>query len=244
MLDRRQVKTDAKALLRSAKVSPLLMTLILLAIAFALDRLVSLVETGSFFSLSSVDTDALYRAMLEGDYEAVYDYAAMGTGGAAGGFLSILTSLLMAVLYGGYYIYHIGVRQGLQMPYRSLLDGLGLAGKLIWCEVLKYIKICLWSLLFVIPGIVAAYRYRFAVYNLLTDASLSAGAAIRLSCEQTKGRKGQLFALDLSFLGWDILSAVTMGILDIWLLPYRVQCDLTYFESAQRDLGRSPFGVS
>lgn len=67
------------------------------------------------------------------------------------------------------------------MPYSTLLDGFSVAGRLILCQIIMSVKIFLWSLLFVIPGIVAAYRYRFAYYNLLTDNSLSASGAIALS---------------------------------------------------------------
>ena len=56
--------------------------------------------------------------------------------------------------------------------------------------------------------------------------------------------KWDLFVLDLSFIGWSLLSTLTMGLLDIWLLPYIVVCDLAYFEEGQRRLGRSPYGQS
>ena len=117
-----------------------------------------------------------------------------------------------------------------------------MAGKLIWCSIQIGVKVFLWSMLFWIPGIIAAYRYRFAYYNILTDGSLSAGDAIRLSCQQTQGLKGQLFVLDLSFIGWSILSSMTMGLLGVWLTPYMTLCDLAYFEEGQRNVGRSPYG--
>ena len=127
------------------------------------------------------------------------------------------------------------------MPYSSLADGLGSAGKLIWCWVQMSVKIFLWSLLFWIPGIIATYRYRFAYYNVLTDESLSAGDAIRLSCQQTLGMKGELFVLDLSFIGWAILASLTAGILNVWLTPYMTLCDIAYFEEGQRRAGRDSF---
>ena len=89
-----------------------------------------------------------------------------------------------------------------------------------------------------LPRIIAAYRYRFATYNLLVDPSLSASEAIRLNCEQTRGMKWDLFVLDLSFIGWSILASLTLGLLNIWLLPYMTLCDLAYFEESQRRLGR------
>ncbi len=177
---------------------------------------------------------------MDGDYLTLMELTDTFSDGGA--FLSLLVGLFVTVLDGGYYIYHMGIRQGQEMPYSSLVDGLSVAGRLIWCSILMGIKIALWSMLFVIPGIVAAYRYRFAIYNVLTDSSLTGNQAIKLSCEQTQGMKGQLFVLDLSFIGWDILSTITAGILDIWVMPYKTQCDLAYFEAAQSNLGRSPYG--
>ena len=127
------------------------------------------------------------------------------------------------------------------MPVSSLLDGLGRAGRLILCQILITVKITLWSMLFVIPGVIAGYRYRFAYYNILTDDSLSASQAIRLSCEQTRGMKMDLFVLDWSFFGWELLSSLTFGLLDLWLMPYQTQCDLAYFEEGQRRVGRPPY---
>ena len=70
------------------------------------------------------------------------------------------------------------------------------------------IFIFLWSLLFVIPGIIAAYRYSFAPYILLDCPDKGVLQCIRESKELTKGYKWQLFVLDLSFIGWELLASV------------------------------------
>ena len=103
-------------------------------------------------------------------------------------------------------------------------------------------RVFLWSLLLFIPGIIAAYRYRFAYYNILTDGSLSASEAIALSSRQTAGMKMDLFVLDLSFIGWEIVSNFTYGLLNIWLMPYKTLAELAYFEEGQRRMGRPPYG--
>lgn len=241
MLDRQEIKLQSKSILRTARVNPLLMTAILLIIQYVLNKIVTYVQYGS---LTTWDMDyRLLQAMAAGDLNAYYALLdSLPQVSAVGSFLSILVGLVVTVLTAGYYIYCMGIRQGLEMPYSSLLDGLSLAGRLIWCNILVGIKVALWSMLFFFPGLVAVYRYRFAVYNLLTDSSLTASQAIRLSCEQTRGIKGQLFVLDMSFLGWSILASLTMGILNIWLTPYMALCDLAYFEDAQLRLGRSPYG--
>lgn len=240
-LNRAQVKAEAKEMMRGAKVSPLLMTLLVMAIIFVLERVTDLVEGGSLFY--SYGLMRQYYAILQsGDIYALQELVAnLPDNTAISVFFSMLVSLVGIVLNGGYYIYCIGIRRGAEMPFATLADGLGAAGKLIWCTILMWIKIFLWSLLFWFPGIVAAYRYRFAYYNILTDSSLTAGEAIRLSCQQTRGMKGELFVLDLSFFGWMLLASLTMGLLNIWLTPYMTICDLAYFEEGQRRVGRGGF---
>ena len=238
MIDRAEIKAEARGIMRTARVSPYVMTILLMAIIFVLERVSDLVEGGSpFYSYGMLQR--YYEALASGDIYALERVAMLlpdNTGLTA--FFSILVSLVTMILNSGYYIYCIGIRRGAEMPYATLADGLGVAGKLIWCAIQMSVKIFLWSLLFWIPGLVAAYRYRFAYYNILTDNSLSASDAIRLSCEQTRGMKWQLFVLDLSFIGWNLLNSITFGLLGIWLTPYMTLCDIAYFEEGQRRVGR------
>ncbi len=237
MINRVEIKRDAKSLVSTARVSPLVVTAIVMAICFVLDRVVDLVDGGSPFYTYSLNWD-YFQAALAGDVYAMDMLLnTLPASTAASFFFSTLVTLFTVVLNGGYYIYCMGIRRGAEMPYATLLDGLSVAGKLIWCWLQMTVKIFLWSMLFVIPGIIAAYRYRFAYYNVLSDDALSAGDAIRLSCRQTQGRKADLFILDLSFIGWSLLSGLTMGLLNIWLTPYMTLCDLAYYEEAQGRLG-------
>lgn len=84
---------------------------------------------------------------------------------------------------------------------------------------MQYIFVFLWSLLFIIPGIIAGYRYRFALYNLCENPEMGVMEALNMSKAQTRGHKWELFVLDLSFLGWIILCGLTLGILSIWIMP-------------------------
>lgn len=241
MINRRAIKEEAKRIMRGAKASPVLVTLLVMAILFVLERVTDLVEGGSLFysyGLAGRYYDALMNNQ-PGDLDALLNSLPSSTGTTF--FFSMLVSLVGLVLNGGYYIYCMGIRRGAEMPCATLADGLGVAGKLIWCAIQMAVKIFLWSMLFWIPGIIAVYRYRFAYYNILTDGSITAGEAIRLSCQQTSGMKWQLFVLDLSFIGWGLVSALTMGLLNMWLTPYRTLCDLAYFEEGQRRVGRGAF---
>lgn len=79
----------------------------------------------------------------------------------------------------------------------------------------------LWSLLFLIPGIVKAYSYALTPYILAKYPGIPAKEALKLSMKIMDGRKWELFVLHLSFIGWGILSALTFGILAIFFVsPY------------------------
>jgi len=96
----------------------------------------------------------------------------------------------------------IGVREGLTGRLNILL-------KALWLYVRMFVQIFLWSLLFFVPGIIAALRYSMAAYFLAEDPSLSAGEALRKSKQVMKGRKGSYFMLLISFIGWNLL--ITMA---------------------------------
>lgn len=79
----------------------------------------------------------------------------------------------------------------------------------------------LWSLLFVIPGIVKSYQYRMLPYILSEDPFIDHRAALELSRSMMNGQKWDSFVLDISFIGWQILSVLTAGILGIFYVnPY------------------------
>ncbi|MBR3703896.1 MAG: DUF975 family protein [Oscillospiraceae bacterium] len=232
MKNRVTIKAEARELIRNGHISPILVSLIVLVVVKVLDFLSALSEYGTMtiedlqYTITSGDMRLLLESMLPTSPMQP--------------FLPILVSLLTTVLYAGYYSYCMGIYRREEMQLSSLADGLGIIGQLIWCEILMGIKVFLWSLLFFFPGIIAAYRYRFAVYNLLSDPSLSASQAIALSCRQTNGMKFDLFVLDLSFIGWSILTALTLGILSVWTLPYTTLSDLGYYNEAQQKITHTP----
>jgi len=165
-----------------------------------------------------------------------------GIVGAA--FVSVLISLISLVLSAGFVCFCMGVRRGEETPFSALFDGFGMVGKLIWLNILMVFYVTLWTFLFIIPGFIAAYRYRFALYNLLENPDLTASQAIALSKVQTRGMKMELFALDLSFFGWALLSVLTAGILMVWLSPYMQLADLGYYELGKEVISPFPGGHS
>ena len=88
----------------------------------------------------------------------------------------------------------------------------------------------LWGLLFIIPGIVKAYEYRMIPYLLADDPTMTKEQAFAISKEMMTGNKWKAFVLDLSFLGWHILSLFTLGILEVfWVSPYEYATDAALY---------------
>ena len=90
-------------------------------------------------------------------------------------------------------------------------------GGILWMWLFTW----LWSLLFIIPGIIKALSYFMTPYILAESKNVSATEALKLSMRMTKGYKGEIFVMYLSYIGWMLLSGLTAGILYIlYVGPY------------------------
>lgn len=78
----------------------------------------------------------------------------------------------------------------------------------------------LWSLLLIVPGIIKAYSYSMSLFILAENKEKPALECINESKAMTNGYKMDLFILELSFIGWALLGAITFGIAYIWVIPY------------------------
>ncbi len=89
----------------------------------------------------------------------------------------------------------------------------------------------LWSLLFVVPGIIKMYGYSMTMYVLADHPEMNAMEAIAESQRIMQGNKWRLFCLDLSFIGWILLCGLTCGILTLWVAPYQQTARAEFYES-------------
>lgn len=91
----------------------------------------------------------------------------------------------------------------------------------VWVMFLRTLYIFLWSLLFIIPGIVKSYSYMLVPYILAENAYLDRKRVFELSSQMMYGHKWEAFVLGLSFLGWNLLGALTGGLVNIFFTnPY------------------------
>ena len=88
----------------------------------------------------------------------------------------------------------------------------------------------LWSLLFIIPGIVKGYAYSMTPFIMAENPDMSANDAITASRQLMDGHKGELFMLDLTFIGWDLLAALTFNLGHLALNPYRNAAHAAFYK--------------
>ena len=141
----------------------------------------------------------------------------------------ILSFIIGPVLALGERIFFMNLCRGEPVQFSQLFSKMSIFVK-AWClNFMMALFTILWSALFVIPGIIAMYRYAMAKYIMAEDESVGAMEAISRSKEMMKGYKGQLFILHLSFIGWGLLCALTLGIGYLWLNPYMRSTETAFY---------------
>jgi uncharacterized membrane protein len=160
------------------------------------------------------------------------------------GFLSsfifgvIFTGLLYISLKG----YFLAICRGtarhddLGILYNCVKDDIG--GGIV-LGILQGLFIFLWSMLFMIPGIVKSYSYSLAYYIKLDHPEISATQAITESRRMMDGFKFKKFCLDFSFIGWVVLSIFTCGIGMLWISPYMEAANAAFYDDVRMVKGDS-----
>ena len=228
-LDRRQMKYEARLSMRSHRPSVYLVALLLMLLLWVLEILsVKLLYPGEnllqiaerFASMTEAQTMLPDGGMSVQDFAARYAKmeSAMAPSSGLGRLLDIAIDIMTLMLTTGFTLFCLNVARGAAAGPGNLLDAFGIFFKVLILSILISIFTFLWSLLLIIPGIVATYRYSFAIYILLDDPDKSPMQCIRESKELTQGHKWELFVLDLSFIGWSILSMIPF--VGIFTMPY------------------------
>ena len=145
---------------------------------------------------------------------------------------SVIAFLIAGPLaYGVSTIFLNVVRNGEDINFGNLFKGF--TNHFIQTFLLSLIQslfIALWSLLFVIPGIVKSYAYSMSFFIKADNPDYDWKQCLDESIRITKGHKMELFMLDLSFIGWYIVGALCFGIGTLWVTPYHSTSKALYYE--------------
>lgn len=133
----------------------------------------------------------------------------------------LLPLILAPVLSYGYSVFFLRFSRGEECAVGVLFDGFsGRFLTIVFAYVMMMVRILLWSLLLIIPGVVAAFAYSQTWFILVDKKDIGALDAIEESKRMMMGHKWQLFLLSLSFIGWSLLTILTLFIGYLWLTPY------------------------
>lgn len=228
-MNRALLKQDAKNAMSMANPHPVLTTLAFMAIQVAAQVVLYLVST--IFGVTS--SLALGILMESGGYYS--DYSAANTVSAAGVLIymivAVLLSLVLGVVQFGYYSYSLKVFKGEETGVNELFSHFSMIFKVFGLSLWMGLFIFLWSCLCYIPGIIAALRYSQAFFILAENPDKSIRQCVNESKMMMSGRLWEYFVLQLSFILWTLLGAVTCGIANLYVTPYMTITNAGYYLS-------------
>ena len=148
-----------------------------------------------------------------------------------GGILGIVRFIVGGPVKLGYCRFLLKMQDGEDAQVGDLFSRFDRFGDGFCLELLTSLYIMLWSLLFIIPGLVKAYAYAMAPFILEENPNMTPSEAIKASRELMDGHKFDLFCLHWSFFGWALLSVLTLGIGSLWLNPYMNAATAAFYRS-------------
>ena len=146
------------------------------------------------------------------------------------GILGLVLSLVGAVVTLGHNKYYIDlVLHNRADSVGVLFERFDIFFKAVGLRIFIGFFVFLWSLLFIVPGIIAAYRYSMASYIMAEHPEVGIREAVNMSKQMMAGHKSRLFWLGWSFFGWMLLTALTFGIGSLWLAPYMSAAEAAFY---------------
>lgn len=149
--------------------------------------------------------------------------------GAIAAVWSLVTLVLGGAVSLGYARFNLHLVDGEPPRFDDLFSQFHRLWPAFCLRFLTGLFIFLWMLLFIIPGIMAAYSYAMAPYILAENPDMTAREAIAASKEMMQGSRWRLFCLGISFFGWGILAMLSLGIGHLWLRPYTEAAQAAFY---------------
>ena len=154
--------------------------------------------------------------------------------------IPVLGSIVALIIGGpmalGLAIFVLSISRGKDANLEQIFQGFHKFGNSLGAYLLMVLFILLWSLLLIIPGIIAAFSYSMTFFILADDEeNIGAMDALNKSKGMMMGHKGKLFCLSLRFIGWALLCILTAGIGYFWLAPYMEVSFAKFYDDIKAD---------
>ena len=184
-------------------------------------------------SISSADTIGM-QAFLTGTVTYLMVIAIV---------LAVAQFIIGCIVMVGYAKYNLDLMDGEEGKMNTLFDYFPRWKTMVKAGLLQAVFVLLWTLLFIIPGIVAALRYAMTNYILAENPEMGAMEAIDRSKELMDGNKWRFFCLGFSFIGWEILAGLVPVIGGLLLLPYTSAANAAFYRDIVRPLAGEEHAV-
>jgi len=221
-----QIKQSAKIKMRAPVPNAIVIGLVFYLILSVLGKISQAIIVGPLLNEAMGDPERVYQ-LLESGY--VPDISFFGY------FLYFAIEVVSSILSFGFLIYCLSISRDHAAGVGTLFDGFGMVFKVIWLNLRMGIIIFFWTLLFVVPGIIAAYNYRQSAYVLIDHPDWSVKQCMCESKRIMDGHKFDLFWLDLTFIGWILLSFLPF--VSVYSIPFT---ETSYAIFYNQVAGRSP----
>ena len=150
-----------------------------------------------------------------------------------GSLLALVSFVIGGPIRVGYARFCMKITRGEPVEFKDLFSGFDVFGEAFLLNLRIALRIIGWTLLFIIPGIIAAFRYAMAFNVMAENPGLGSGECIERSKVMMKGNKWKLFCLGFSFIGWFFLTILTLGIAGLWLSPYMAVAEMFFYHDVK-----------
>lgn len=133
----------------------------------------------------------------------------------------IISIAISAFIVIGYSQFNLDLVDGYDPKISTIFSKGKQIGTTIAAYILMLLRVIFGLILFIVPGIIAAFKYCMINYIIADNPGITAREALERSKDIMDGNKFRLFRFCLTFIGWDLLVALTFGIASIWVTPYR-----------------------
>lgn len=229
-INRVAIKRKSQELIHIHKPLPIYAGLIMLVLGI-LTSYLSARMVG--MNITPAEMERYFKYVQEGNFEFAVRLLENFQPSPAATAINAALQIITSVISFGFVMFLMNIVRNTAPCLGNLLDGFGMFFKIVWLNILIYVFTTLWFTLFIIPGFIAMYRYRMAVYIMIDNPDMSALECIRESKRMMKNHKAELFVFDLSFFGWLLLASIPyLGYLvQVWTIPYMNLSYAVYYEA-------------
>lgn len=150
------------------------------------------------------------------------------------GFWSVVPFLFAGPLEIGVSLFALSVSRNKEAHLKQIFEGFENFGRSFAAYLLVVVLVLLWAILLIIPGVIAALAYSQTFFILAEDEKIGALDALRKSKKMMSGYKWQYFCLGLRFIGWFLLSVLTLGIGFLWFIPYMQVTTAKFYDEVKK----------